>query len=62
MARDVYRIRKLRSQECPICGRIFSTNKPAETCSNACRQAYYRARKAMKDAWKASQLGLPVDV
>lgn len=49
MARDLYRVRRTHQQECVVCGLYFVSNKPADTCSNACRQAYYRARKAVKE-------------
>lgn len=58
MARDVYHVRKTRYQKCIVCNDGFWTNKPAETCSNACRQVYYRARRKAKEEAAAQQPSL----
>lgn len=41
-----YSIRHTRAYRCEECGALFYSNKPAATCSNKCRQARHRARKA----------------
>lgn len=40
---------KTRPVKCKACGSVFRplTNSNAETCSNACRQRWYRTKKAM---------------
>jgi predicted nucleic acid-binding Zn ribbon protein len=54
-----YSVRRLRLTHCDVCGKLFSTNKPAARfCSNKCRQVAYRKRRAAREEARRLQLTL----